>query len=125
VDAQLKDILTEARIKVQQADGLPLSAEDQAMLAEQAAVRELQDAWYTRFMGKRLLGFSNRSRPRYDAQGAFIQITIDDKQFQLRRDGSLWNMTEENGSEPRQIVSIEDSDPLFCERVIAAVSERL
>ncbi len=75
-------------------------------------------------MNGKLLDFLICTKVQCDEQGPFVAITLDGKSFRARNDGGWWNLSNEN-AEPYWTVSLEDSDPLFCERIIAAVGERL
>ncbi len=123
MDTQLQYLIEEARRTMRTAAGQPLSPEDIEQVRREAEVKKLED-FVVATLGFRIL-LPLKATWSWTDKGAAARFKVNDRVFQLRRDGggkqySLFAMLE---SGERELIRLSASDPLFASRILVAMGD--
>jgi hypothetical protein len=123
MDPDLRELMEQARRELRRASGLPLSPEEQAEERRLAEMDELN-----RFIFDTLrirLMFPLKAKVVWSQGGAAAQLTVDGATFHLRKDKKWCSLFVVEEDKERELIKIENSDPHFADRVLAAISDSL
>jgi hypothetical protein len=121
MNAELQELIRDARKDLRKASGLPLTPEEENEDLRKAALDELEN-FILRQMGVRLTMLLN-IRVAWIENGPAVTFDAEGQVFRMRKDNCSYILRVLDGGGEREIARIEGSDPNFTSRVLVAMDD--
>ena len=121
MDADLRELIRDAKRELRKSSGLPLTAEEQAEERRITEMQELENFLFDKLRVRLLLPLKGKFL--WTEKGAAAQFMVGDAVFYLRRDRNLYRLYVVENGEERELAQLDSSDPQFANRFLVAIGE--
>jgi hypothetical protein len=123
MNEDLKKLIQEANRELRQASGIPLTQEENDEVYRTAEIGEFDRFAYRTFGYRRMLPL--KFNVVWDEKSAIGQMSVDDRTFNLRREGEDFRLFLVELQRERELLQLESSDQNFASRVLVAIGDTL
>jgi hypothetical protein len=123
MNEELQKLIVEAKRELRRASGIPLTPEENDDERRTAEIEEFNRFAYRTFGYCRMLPL--KFLVIWDEKNAIGQMSVDDRTFNLRRDGEKFSLFLVQPHGERELSRLESADPNFANRVLTAIGDIL